>query len=312
MSSTSNFTELLTIGAGDLQSDGKLSVAVIIMDSSHQPLSYGILTDLTVVSDMTVDIAVNQVFANSVQYQLDNIPSSAKNIVPSIWETRKGADLGFGYDLSTTGTSTTVVMPYIPSFADAYNYSVWLYLDQNNNGVTDSAIGMSKWGSTTLANQTFDMSQVPPIPTDPTITGNSTATPTLVWTGNDLSAFMVMGYAYWQTGGVYIDFNFMASPARTSVPFPQLPDTLAAFRPIGLTNSYFAVYIYRSDMFTGYADYLTKIEQYENGTWTPPTSATMASSSAWYSSTQTLKPALSKTAASSMKTKRTRRPEMLR
>ena len=60
-------------------------------------------------------------------------------------------------------------------------------------------------------------------------------------------------------------------------------------------------------MFTGYADYLTKIEQYENGTWTPPTSATMASSSAWYSTTQTLAPALSKTAAPSMKTKRTKR-----
>ena len=65
-------------------------------------------------------------------------------------------------------------------------------------------------------------------------------------------------------------------------------------------------------MFTGYADYLTKIEQYENGTWTPPTSATTASSSAWYSSTQTLKPAFSKIAASSMKAKRTKRFGMLR
>lgn len=69
----------------------------------------------------------------------------------------------------------------------------------------------------------------------------------------------------------------------------------------------FSIYLYRSDVFTSYADYQTKIEQYENGTLTWPTSGTSSSSSAWYSSTQPLKPVLNKAAAPSGNVKRTKR-----
>ena len=299
-------TEQIEVGTHDLQSDGKVSIVVVADDSSYLPMSYGVLTDITPISGMTVTIAANQVFTNTIQYQLNNIPATAKSIIRYIWESRKqkadewgGVGLYFA-NLTTTGTSTAISVPYIPDFGDKFEYSAWLELDQNNNGSIDSSARIFRVGDL-LEDQTFDMSQVPSIPINLTITGNNTATPTFSWSGGDPSAHVIAINAY--TAEYY--FYFWASPARTSVTFPELPDTLAAFRPTAITNLY--VDSYRYDMFTSYADYESKIERYENGTWIIPAVYTIFGSGGRYSTTQTLAPALSKTAAPSMKTKRTNR-----
>lgn len=304
----SNASATINIYPDDLQSDGKVSFVAIANDSSGRSLSYGVQADLTVVSGMTVTIAANQTLS-AVHYQINNIPSTAKNISPWMQAMRKVSSFSVSswQNLVTSGTSTTVAVTFIPAFGDTFAYGVNLNLDQNGNGTNDSYQSIYIWGATAPADQTFDFSQMPVIPSNLTVTGSGTATPTLTWSGTDASSYMQ-----------YISMNISTtvtttynqlysssglSPTRTSVTYPQLPDSLAAFRPTAVT--YFSVGNDRSNMFTDYADYQAKIEQYNNGTWTPPTNSTSKSSYAWHSSTQTLAPVMNK--AAKLSAKRVRR-----
>ncbi len=294
----------INIYPDDVQSDGKISFTAIATDSSGHGLSYGVLTDLTLVSGMTVTIAASQTL-NTVQYQINNIPSTAKTITPELLVARKLASFTSSYwgQLVTSGTSTAVAAAFIPGFGDMFGYLVSLQLDQNNDGAIDSAQSIYKWGTTTPADQTFDLSQMPVIASNLTVTGSGTATPTLTWSGTDTSSYlqyisMDISTAVTNTyNQLHVSSYF--SPTRTSVIFPQLPDSLAAFRPTAIT--FFSVGNERSDMFTDYADYQSKLEQYNNGTWTPPTTSISKNSYAWYSSTQALAPAMNKTTAPALR-----------
>lgn len=298
-----NASATISINADDIQSDGKISLTATAMDSSNHPLSYGVLTDLTLVSGMTVTIAANQTLS-TVQYQINNIPSTAKNINPYMWEMRKntsGSSAIGWQNLVSSGTSTTIRVSYIPAFGDMFGYNVSLNLDQNSNGTNDAYQSIYKWGATTPADQAFDFSQMPVIPSNLAVAGGTTATPTISWSGNDTSAIWLSQSMYFTTSATTtnnpMSVGSLGIPTRNSVTFPQLPDSLSVFRPTEILG--FSVGYYQSDMFTSYADYLSKIEQYNNGTWTPPTNSTSKTSSASYSSTQTLAPLMNKDAKSS-------------
>lgn len=112
----------LSVYESNLQSDGKLSIAVIANDESYTPLGYGFLLDQTFVDGRTFDITVNQPFSY-VQYSLSNIPSTVKSVGSQLTMMRKEQDIYLGnWNLLTTATATTVNAPYIPGFADTYDY----------------------------------------------------------------------------------------------------------------------------------------------------------------------------------------------
>ncbi len=303
----SNASATISIYPDAVQSDGKVSIVAIPLDATGRALSFGALTDLTLVSGMTVTIAANQTLG-TVRYQIDNIPSSAKYVSPSMWVSRKNmysstmAMPGWQY-LASTGTSTVASVPYVPAFGDMFSLSVMLSLDQNSNGMMDAMQMMSKWYSAEPGDQVFDVSQMPVIPSNLAVTQGTTATPTLSWSGTDAAAYLQWLSMSITTAATTtynpIDVDSLASPMRTGITFPQLPDSLAAFRPTGVIQ--FTVGNYQSDLFSGYADYQSKIEQYNNGTWTPPANYTMKYGMANYSSNQALAPTVNSNAAPALR-----------
>ncbi len=286
-----------TVYQNHLQSDGKISIVVLGSDSNGKPVGYGALLDQTFVNGMSVDITVNQPMSY-VQYQLTNIPNTGTDIgdLISLW--KKNTGVGFSDYLTSTATSTTINVPYLPGFADEIRYDAYVYLDQNSNGLTDAMFWSTIFGVTAApSNQSFDFSQMPVIPSNPVVSyGTGTATPTFSWSGIDANSVVTFGSAYTiNSDSGEINLHFNVSPTRTSIVFPQLPDALAAFRPAGFGN--FDVSNITYSCFSGYADYLTKMDQYVSGTWSIPSSSTGKQSSQFYSSTQNLKPALNKTTA---------------
>ena len=142
--------------------------------------------------------------------------------------------------LSSSLTTTTVNVPYIPGLGDQFHFSVNAFTDQQT---ADSFVSSNQYlsiGPSTLGDQNFDFSQALTAPAL-TVAGAYTATPTLIWTGLDPAAYSRRLYARFQFNPDFV-WSLMIndlSASRTNVRFPELPDALAAFRPIGVT--YFAV-----------------------------------------------------------------------
>jgi hypothetical protein len=137
--------------------------------------------------------------------------------------------------LSSSLTTTTVNVSYIPGLGDQFHFSVNAFTDQQT---ADTAVISNQYlslGPTALGNQNFDFSQALTAPVL-SVTGAYTATPTLIWTGLDPEADARLLYARFRFHPYFV-WSLMISdlsPTRTSIRFPELPDTLAAFRPTGV------------------------------------------------------------------------------
>ena len=142
--------------------------------------------------------------------------------------------------LSSSLTTTTVNVPYIPGLGEQFSFSVDAFTDQQT---ADSSVTYYQYlslGPATLGDQNIDFSQAMTAPTL-TVAGADTATPTLMWTGLDPAADR-----RWLHARFLFDPDFPwslhindLSSSRTSIRFPELPSALAAFRPTGV--SYFGV-----------------------------------------------------------------------
>jgi len=297
-------SQTYTVYPSMLQSDGKLSVVVIAEDGSYNPVGYGAVLDQTFVNGMTVNINVNQTFSY-VQYTLNNIPATVKSVGGELSMVRK--DQGVytsNWGLSSTSTTTTLSVPYIPGFGDTFQYYAGVGLDQNGNGYNDSSLWLGNFGiqASAPSNHTFDFSQMPAIPSNVTVSyATGTATPTFSWTGSDASADFVMIYGNGNaSGGEWLNMDIIASPTRTSVIFPELPPVLASFRPATVTD--LTVNNLVNSLVAGYNDYLTTVDQWQTaGTTTIPT-GTSKQSGGSYSSSQSLAPRFNKASLSSSQT----------
>jgi hypothetical protein len=170
-----------------------------------------------------------------VQYQISNLPITAVALRPSLNINRTGKQ-GYWSNganlLLSAASSTTVAVAYIPGFGDEVSYGIDIDLDQDNDGVADSSQSLSlRPSSSAPSNQGFDLSKALTAP-KVTVSGADTATPTLSWSGVDpvstsiyLSARMHSETACWYFS---LD-NVMRS--RSSIRYPELPDSLAPFRP---------------------------------------------------------------------------------
>ena len=234
--------QTITIMPYDLQQDGKLSIYVIGQDAEGASIGYGMLLDQTFVDGMTVNITVDQPMS-FVQYHITNLSLAVNYLCKNLYQERTGKG-GFGTmvcgSLSSSLTTTTVNVPYIPGLGDQFHFSVNAFTDQQT---ADSFVSSNQYlslGPSTLGDQNFDFSQALTAPAL-SVAGANTATPTLIWTGLDPAAASRRLYARFQFNPDFVWFLMINDllTSRTSVRFPELPDALAAFRPIGV--SYFAV-----------------------------------------------------------------------
>jgi hypothetical protein len=233
--------QTITISQYDLQSDGKLSLFVVGKDANGAPLGYGYLLDQTFTDGMTVNITVDKPMSY-LQYQIANLPSTAGSLCPDIYQGRAGKGGLWLFDcqsLSSAATSTTINVPYMPGFGDQFLYSANVYTFQyaGNTSVFSSQYLSPGPYASTLSNQNFDFSQALAAP-NLTISGTNTPTPTLSWTGVDPDATMISFFAYFELSSAspfYFSIYDM-SHTRTSITFPELPDSLAAFRPTAVKH----------------------------------------------------------------------------
>jgi len=279
-----------------LQSDGKLSIVIEGRDANGKTIGYGSLLDQTFTSGMSVNINVNQP-VSYVQYQLTNIPATVKVLWNDLAPVRKGQQIYLSTNISSSTTSTTLNVPYVPSYGDSFTYSTEAILDQNNNGHDDSFTGLGVVGGTASApsNQSFDFSQKLTIPSSLAVSnGAGTATPTISWAGTDLNATFLNGQ--WRipySSTAQMQMWFYASSTRTSIVFPELPQSLSAFRPSALDG--FNVQNVAVSSINTYSDWLTWMENaIATGRFTYSSGTVSKNSGASYSSSQTLAPVLNK------------------
>jgi hypothetical protein len=234
--------QTITLSRYDLDNDGTFSIIVIGKDANNDTIAYGVLLDQTLIDGMTIDIQMKPM--SFVQYQITNLPATAVAVYPSMYIYRNGKQ-GFWsshlYSLLSAPSSTTIAVAYIPGFGNQVSYQIEVDIDQDRDGVADSYQSLRLESSVTVpSNQSFDLSKALPAPYV-TVTGADTATPTLSWSGADPAATSIYMYAilHSPTTDWYLSLgNLMRS--RTGIRYPELPDSLAAFRPNKV--DYFSVY----------------------------------------------------------------------
>ena len=236
--------QTITITPYDLQSDGTLSLFVIGKDANDTSIGYGALLDQTFHDGMTVDITVDQPLS-FLQYQISNMPSMTVFLCSDIYQGRTGKGgvwLGDCQNLSSAATSTTINVPYMPGLGDQFLYRIYVSTSQSDSishvfSYQDLSAGPF---APILSNQSFDLNQALAAP-NLTVSGTDTPTPTLSWNGVDPAATMVNVHAGFRlSSATYVFFGVdNVSAARTSITFPELPESLAAFRPTAV--AYFDV-----------------------------------------------------------------------
>ena len=238
--------QTVTITENDLDNDGTFSIFVIGRDVNQNSIAYGILLNQTFTNGMTVDIPMEPM--SFVQYQISNLPTTAVILQPSI--SIYGTGQGFSsdhhpYSLLSAPSSTTVQVAYIPGFGSEVSYRIDVDLDQDHNGVADSRQSLSVDSYSAPSNQSFDLSKALPAPYV-TVTGADTATPTLSWSGVDPAATSIYVAANMRSSATswYLGFGNLIR-SRTSIRYPELPDSLAPFRPNKV--DYFSVYTSASE-----------------------------------------------------------------
>lgn len=235
--------QTVTVKSYYLGPDGKLSIIVTGLDATGKSIAYGALPDQTFVDGMTVNITVDQPMS-FVEYQVTNMPAATKNLYLSIFHSSTGPEFlswSNGFALSSAPTSTTVLVGYIPGLGGQFRYGVGAYLDQNQNGFTDAMQYIYFGGSIVPSNQVFDFSQALPVPSNLAVSGANTATPTFSWSSvPGVTDINVMTVVQLPSNPHFYFWPQHMSPTRTSITFPELPDSLAAWRPAGVDT--FSVY----------------------------------------------------------------------
>ena len=239
--------QTITITPFDLQYDGTLSIIVIGKDVNGTSIGYGALLDQTFSNGMTINITVDQLMS-FVQYQITSMPTSTIGLCSALSQNRTGKGYIFIDDchtLSSMSTSTTINMPYIPGLGDQFWYGITVDAGRDsNNGsyIYDRSMSFTGPSGISPSNQSFDLNQALTAPSNLTVNGANTATPTLSWSGVDPGATNIMLVANFPLTSTQYFFLaiYNISHSRTSITFPELPDSLADFRPTGV--SFFGIH----------------------------------------------------------------------
>jgi hypothetical protein len=292
----------VSVTDSDIQTDGKVSFIAMGYDAADNLIGYGTLLDQTFTSGMNVTINLSQTGTSEIAATLNNLPSTAVRAWFALAAVRKGAFGDWSEDgkvlPSAAPATTTLTVPVVPGYGDSFYYNMEIRLDQNGNGNEDAYLGL--WNEeSAAANFTVDCSTsaFPAIPQNIQFAGAGTARPILSWTGSDASADEIwIDMFYYAADNSSYDYTLEAPTSRTSVVFPELPDSLAAFRPASWTGYELSVENDEINTISGYGNMLTFSDQYYGGT-----QSNSGLSSKWsgkmYSTSTTLAPALKKTQA---------------
>jgi len=260
----------LYVGSYFFQSDGKFSVVAVGYDADDNAIGYGLLLDQTFYDGVTVDVTIDSTDIGQIDYFMENIPESATEYILQNPIKRKDADTYVFGVWGDAPVPSSVSLPYILDFGDSYSFIVSLPIDSDRDGSADSRVMVHK-KSLTQSNQTFDFSKTPLIPTNLAFSMAKPDCPTISWNGRDASSQFIWLYLSFNISSPvksYFSYSLVLPPSRTSIIFPELPETLAIFRPSDYKDLDISTYNY--DIYSGYADYLKKTDMYYSGIYKEP------------------------------------------
>ena len=228
--------QTVTMTEDDIDPDGTFSILVSGMDADNVSVAYGILSGQTFTNGMIVD--VNMVPMSYAQHQIIDIPATPIALLTSITTYgpagRRPMRRASPYLLSSMPSSTTINVPYIPGLGNGYTHSLEVVLDQDHDGIDDSqqSFTVNELSVSIASNQIFDLSKALSAPYV-TVSNANSSTPTFSWTSVDVAATDISGWINIHQSSevaLYIGLNGLAR-TRTSITYPELPDSLAVFRP---------------------------------------------------------------------------------
>jgi len=252
----------------DFQNDGKFSILAIGCDEDDNPVGYGMLLDQTYVDGMRVNLDMNQTTFVNQTFNLLNVPGDAKY---SNYRSEVRRKKGDSYDVETEygvmPVPASVSAKYVSGFADSYEFNVALVFDKNGDGVDDCAVDMARAYSTLAGPRNIDFLDAPALPTGLSVSGINSTTLQISWNKGPDSLDYISVKANQYSDTLFREFNFYASPTRTSIVFPELPESLSGFRPPGLMSV--QVSFYDTSVVSGYNGLLNFLENSGDGEMLP-------------------------------------------
>lgn len=230
-------------------------------DVNGNPVGYGMLPDQPFPSETVINLNINQTGFTPINFNMSSVPGSAVSFDGEVGMGRMGAaSFAPFWEIVYAPILASVTTHVIPGYGDLFRYEAWV-------NMPDSEYHFSK-NSPTLGDQDIDWGTFPAIPSNLAITNPRTERPTLSWNGSDPNADYVMLWIPYDDLDHASSYRYSieAPTTRASIVFPELPGTLAQFRPTWI--DYFEAGNIETDMANGYDDSLVKYGQYIGGTIT--------------------------------------------
>jgi len=247
-----------------LQDDGNISVFATGYDNEDNIKGYGFALDQAVVEGGVIDIAIDRTDLAKHTHLLANVPLNTVSYYAFASLLRKHSETNLPYNFmgDKAPVPATITTYSADSFSDHNMYGAGVTLDQDSDGNSDGRVGFVRYLQD-ASDQVYDFSSVPALPGDLTYYQGTTSRPIISWSNNDplsIAQKLIITYRSQETEKAYFSYNLTAPAAATSLLFPELPDTLAAFRPSAYNT--LSLQTMKFDKPTTYSDFLDAISNY--------------------------------------------------
>lgn len=266
-------TETITIYEYDMQKDGKLTLLVCGYNQNDDLISYGVARDISFPTNQTtIDQVIDISKTNFSQMLItaENIPVNTAYMGLAVGFERQGVFYYGEDEYFEAPINATVVEAFnlVPGLWDYYFVNAITIIGED----AFQSLGMKM---PTLSDPTFNFNDALALPDNISITNAYSETPTLNWSGGATASDLIhIVFFSFQNEDFYC--LCMEMPAnRKNITIPELPDTLASFRPNNWELDYLNAITYSDFSFiNGWQDYLSFMNNYYSGTGIIPNSFT--------------------------------------
>ena len=225
----------LTMDVYGLQDDGNVSVFATGYDNEDNIKGYGFALDQSVVDGSVIDIVIDRSDLVQHTHSLVNVPLNTVSYYAfgSLLRKHSATNLPYNFVGNTAPVPATISTYSSDSFSDSNEFEASLTLDDDSDRNSDGRVGFDRYVQN-ASDQVYDFSLVPALPSDLTYNQGTTSRPIISWTNNDSlsTAQKVFISSRSQEPEKASFYYYLTAPATaTSLIFPELPDTLAVFRP---------------------------------------------------------------------------------
>jgi hypothetical protein len=245
----------------ELQDDGNISVFASGFDDAGNIKGYGFALDQPAVDGSLIEVSIDRTDLMQNTHFFGNAPSNTVSYyaVAALLRKHSSTNLSFNFISGTAPVPASMTTYSTAGFADNNMFAAAVSIDQDGDGNADADIGLTRYLKN-VSDQYFDFSPAPLVPGNLTFSPGEAGRPIIYWSNNDSSSTMQkLTLRYSSTSPERIFFYYITVPATAGgIVFPELPVTLAAFRPGAYSN--LALETVKFEGSTSYDDYLKAID----------------------------------------------------